>query len=70
MRVQENPYLQYFVGLRGYQMTAPLMVEIRKRMGASMFEIFHGVIIDAVEKAKAKNNSDKQSRSELSVWCF
>lgn len=51
-------------------MTAPLMVEIRKRMGASMFEIFHGVIIDAVEKAKAKNNSDKQSRSELSVWCF
>ena len=51
-------------------MTAPLMVEIRKRMGTSMFEIFHGVIIDAVEKAKAKNNSDKQSRSELSVWCF
>ena len=36
-QLQENPYLQYFVGLPGYQMEAPfvpsLMVEIRKRMG-------------------------------------
>ena len=28
-----------------------------------MFEVFHGVIIDAVEKAKAKNKSNKQSQS-------
>jgi transposase, IS5 family len=66
-QIQENPYLQYFVGLQGYQMAAPfapsLLVEIRKRMGESMFEAFHGVIIDAVEKAKAKNKSIKQSRS-------
>jgi len=66
-QIQENPYLQYFVGLTGYQMAAPfapsLLVEIRKRMGESMFEAFHGVIIDAVEKAKAKNKSNKQSRS-------
>ena len=36
-QIQENPYLQYFVGLPGYQMAAPfapsLLVEIRKRMG-------------------------------------
>ena len=36
-QIQENPYLQYFVGLSGYQMEAPfapsLLVEIRKRMG-------------------------------------
>ena len=36
-QIQENPYLQYFVGLPGYQMEAPfapsLLVEIRKRMG-------------------------------------
>ena len=66
-QIQENPYLQYFVGLTGYQMAAPfapsLLVEIRKRMGESMFEAFHGVIIDAVEKAKTKNQSNKQSRS-------
>ena len=36
-QIQENPYLQYFVGLPGYQMEAPfassLFVEIRKRIG-------------------------------------
>jgi len=36
-QIQENPYLQYFVGLPGYQMETPfvpsLFVEIRKRMG-------------------------------------
>ena len=36
-QIQENPYLQYFVGLPGYQMAVPfvpsLLVEIRKRMG-------------------------------------
>ncbi|RLJ20610.1 IS5/IS1182 family transposase, partial [bacterium endosymbiont of Escarpia laminata] len=35
-QIQENPYLQYFVGLPGYQMEEPfapsLFVEIRKRM--------------------------------------
>jgi hypothetical protein len=64
-QIQENPYLQYFVGLTGYQMAAPfapsLLVEIRKRMGPSVFEVFHGAIIDAV--AKAKNKSNQQSRS-------
>ena len=36
-QIQENPYLQYFVGLPGYQLEAPfvpsLFVEIRKHMG-------------------------------------
>ncbi len=40
-QIQENPYLQYFVGLPGYQMEAPfvpsLFVEIRKRMGQAVF---------------------------------
>ena len=44
LQIQENPYLQYFVGLSGYQMEAPfassLFVEIRKRMGQSVFERF------------------------------
>jgi hypothetical protein len=65
-QIQENPYLQYFVGLPGYQMAAPfapsLLVEIRKRMGQSVFEVFHGAIIDAMDKAKAKNKSGHQSR--------
>jgi hypothetical protein len=57
-QIQENPYLQYFVGLPGYQMEAPfapsLLVEIRKRMGELVFEVFHRAIIAAVDQAKAK----------------
>ena len=57
-QIQENPYLQYFVGLPGYQMEVPfvpsLLVEIRKRMGASVFDVFQSAIIASVEKAKAK----------------
>ena len=70
-QIQENPYLQYFVGLAGYQMEAPfapsLFVEIRKRMGQGVFEVFQGAIIDAVEDAKVKKKSPgqiKQSKSE------
>jgi transposase, IS5 family len=55
-QIRENPYLQYFVGLSGYQMVAPfappLFVEIRKRMGQSVFEVFHSAIIDALEATK------------------
>jgi len=64
-QIQENPYLQYFAGLSGYQMQAPfapsLLVEIRKRMGQEMFEHFHGAIIEAVEGAKKKSALKSQS---------
>jgi len=56
LQIQENPYLQYFVGLSGYQATAPfapsLLVEIRKRMGEAVFEGFHRAIIEAHEGKK------------------
>ncbi len=56
LQIQENPYLQYFVGLPGYQATAPfapsLLVEIRKRMGEAVFEGFHQAIIEAHEGKK------------------
>jgi hypothetical protein len=64
----ENPYLQYFVGLPSYQMEAPfvpsLFVEIRKRMGQSVFEVFHGAIIDALERAKEKKKPGSRSQSK------
>ena len=69
-QIQENPYLQYFVGLAGYQMEAPfapsLFVEIRKRMGQGVFEVFQGAIIDAVEDAKVKKKSQRQTRQSKS----
>jgi IS5 family transposase len=58
-QIQENPYLQYFVGLSGYQMKTPfapsLFVEIRKRMGQAVFEAFHEAIIGAMEDVKVEN---------------
>jgi len=67
-QIQENPYLQYFVGLAGYQMKAPfvpsLLVEIRKRMGPAVFAVFQSVIIASVEDARAKR---KQASPEVSA---
>ncbi len=64
-QIQENPYLQYFAGLSGYQMQAPfaasLLVESRKRMGQEVFEHLHGAIIEAVEGAKKKSALKSQS---------
>ena len=57
-QIQENPYLQYFVGLPGYQMKKPfvpsLFVSIRKRMGQGVFDAFQQVIIEAIEEAKPR----------------
>jgi len=67
-QIQENPYLQYFVGLRGYQMEAPfapsLFVEIRKRMGQSVFDVFQSAIIDSVEEAKAKRKKTTREKPD------
>jgi len=55
-QIQETPYLQFFVGLPGYQTTEPfassLFVEIRKRMGEAMFEGYHRAIIEAHDGQK------------------
>jgi IS5 family transposase len=49
-QIRENPYLQYFIGLKGFQAQAPfassLLVEIRKRMGQTVFDEFHEAIIE------------------------
>ncbi len=66
-QIQENPYLQYFVGLPGYQKEEPfvpsLFVEIRKRMGQSVFDVFHAAVIDAVDGAKAKTPAKRSEKS-------
>ena len=53
-QIQENPYLQYFCGLKGFSIQAPfapsLLVEIRKRMGFDVFEQLHQAIIDQLER--------------------
>lgn len=55
-QIQENPYLQYFVGLSGYQQVEPftpsLFVDIRKRMGAAVFEAFHRAVIEVQQRGE------------------
>lgn len=62
-QIQENPYLQFFVGLSRYQTEPPfapsLFVEIRKRMGQTVFEGFHEAIVGAI--AKKNGNRPPQS---------
>ena len=62
-QIQENPYLQYFVGLPGYQMAQPfapsLLVEIRKRMGPSVFDVFQSAIVASIEEKKSKQQKHK-----------
>lgn len=66
-QIQENPYMQYFVGLPGYQQEAPfapsLFVDIRKRMGATVFDAFHRAIIDAHEVEKTQKQSQPDSHA-------
>ena len=70
-QIQENPYLQYFVGLAGYQAKAPfvpsLFVEIRKRMGQSVFDAFHHAVVEAVDNRKGKTNEPAKPRTEKST---
>lgn len=71
-QIQENPYLQYFIGLPGYQMDVPfvpsLFVDIRKRMGQGVFDVFHDAVIDALdianEKRAVKGRSSKEEPPE------
>ena len=53
-QIQENPYLQYFVGFSQFQTKPPFsptwLVEARKRMGQKVFDGFQQAMIDEVKK--------------------
>jgi hypothetical protein len=69
LQIQENPYLQYFVGLSSYKdeppFTASLFVEIRKRMGRKVFSSFEETILSSIE-SKARRKTTKLPRAEES----
>jgi len=66
-QIQENPYLQYFVGFSGFQMKQPfvpsLFVEIRRRMGEEIFDSFEKAIVEQLEKKKSSLSSSKKGIS-------
>lgn len=60
-QIVENPYLQYFIGLEGYQDHPPfhpsLMTHFRKRLGEQVLREINEII--AVEAAKTTQDSDR-----------
>ena len=69
MQIQENPYLQYFVGFLDYQTQAPfapsLFVEIRKRMGQAAFDVFHDAIITSLATEKARQEAQRKQVEQV-----
>ena len=67
-QIQENPYLQYFVGFNSFQTEAPftpsLFVEIRRRMGDEMFEQFNQSIVNLLEDNSSPKIKTKKSDKE------
>jgi IS5 family transposase len=60
-QIQENFYLQCFVGLPGYLTAVPfvpsLLVAVRKRMGQNTFDTFHEAIIGQLDKIQSNPSS-------------
>jgi transposase, IS5 family len=66
VQIQENPYLQYFIGLSRYQeepaFAPSLFVEIRRRMGSDVFAAFKQAILTEIEKSRKKQKPDKEDQ--------
>jgi hypothetical protein len=71
MQIQENPYLQYFVGFPKYKDEPPfapsLFVEIRKRMGEEVFASFEKVILEKIGKPRPASSKPVENRGKLLV---
>jgi IS5 family transposase len=70
--IQENPYYQYFVGLKAFTnkpiFDPSLFVTLRKRMGKDVFEKLNQAFIDKVtkiEKTEKKTKSSKRGNRKM-----
>ena len=65
LQIQENPYLQFFCGLPGYEDKPPfdasLMVHFRKRLTAQLLQKINEDIIAKAEKQAPKDRDDDQN---------
>ncbi len=65
LQIQENPYLQYFVGFSRYQDKPPfvpsLFVEIRRRMGSEAFDVFEKAIFSRLEASRPQKPATRKS---------
>lgn len=67
LSIQENPYMQYFLGLNEYTpdpvFDPSLFVEIRKRMGKEEFDSLNVIIIEEVSGEEDKKQLKKTDKS-------
>jgi IS5 family transposase len=68
LAIQENIYMQYFVGLKGFSVEpvfdASLFVEIRKRIGASVFDQLNLDLIKSASQEADQNHLSKKSKDK------
>ncbi|MBF0192529.1 MAG: IS5 family transposase [Magnetococcales bacterium] len=64
LQIQENPYLQFFCGFSGFTLEQPfapsLFVEIRKRMGATVYAQFEQSVDTKLTEILTKKKKSKQ----------
>jgi hypothetical protein len=62
-QLTENPYYQYFIGLPGYQKTAPfeasVLVAFRKRISAEMLMEANECLLESAKQEKNNDNDQK-----------
>jgi hypothetical protein len=67
--IQENPYLQYFCGMRGYKSESPfdpsLMVYFRKRFTPEILGEINEMVISSALKAEEARKEEKSKRSAI-----
>lgn len=60
--IQENPYMQYFIGLSGFQQKPPfhhsMMTHFRKRLVHVLAEINEIIAAEGIETAKDRDEND------------
>lgn len=64
LQIQENMYMQYFIGYSGFSNEAPfdasLFVEIRKRLGVDQINAINEKVIELSSKTLKKDSSNKK----------
>lgn len=70
LAIQENPYMQFFVGLKEFSPQAifdpSLFVEIRKRIGANVFDALNVEMIKSIsEEEDQKHNKKQKDKDKL-----
>jgi IS5 family transposase len=66
--IQENPYMQYFIGLKEFTphpvFDPSLFVDIRKRVGHEMFDALNADLIKSVNQEKDKRHNKKNKKDD------